>query len=58
MEADPIVRLYLDAEALEAVAKLLPEEHEGIGLVLGLLGADIRKCGEAMEARETAKARL
>lgn len=58
MEADPILRLYTDAEALHTLARSLPEKDEGLALILTLLGDDIARCGEALEARETVKKRL
>lgn len=57
MTADPILRIYTDVAALETIAANLPEKDDGLAHILDLLSEDIRRCGEALEARETAMAR-
>ncbi len=40
-DADPLTRLYLAAEALRFLERILPEEHGGLGLLLAQLACEI-----------------
>ena len=48
MKNDPVSLVLSDAEAVTALAGLLPEEQNGLARLLALLAEDLQKNGEVL----------